>query len=85
MHVCNLNSYLEYLSGFRIHAHACMHAYMFICLFVCLLINSLVEEAMGGQYLNSNFSLPCPPGLDIAPEKVNPLTSNSLKVMLPYY
>lgn len=47
---------------------------------VCLLMDRLVVEAMGGQYLNSNFSLPCPPGLDIAPEKVNPLTSNSLKV-----
>ncbi|KAG5269507.1 hypothetical protein AALO_G00202810 [Alosa alosa] len=43
---------------------------------------SLVKEAMGGQYLNSSFSLPCPPGLDIAPEKVHPLTSNSLKSLL---
>ncbi|XP_062408367.1 proprotein convertase subtilisin/kexin type 7-like [Sardina pilchardus] len=43
---------------------------------------SLVEEAMSGQFLDSNFSMPCPPGLDIAPEKVNPLTSNSLKSLL---
>lgn len=42
----------------------------------------LVEEAMGGQFLSNNFSLPCPPGLDIPPEKVNPLTSNSLKSLL---
>ncbi|KAJ8280231.1 hypothetical protein GJAV_G00052120 [Gymnothorax javanicus] len=42
----------------------------------------LVEEAMGGQYLNSNFSLPCPPGLDIPPETISPFTSNSLKSLL---
>ncbi|XP_071753369.1 proprotein convertase subtilisin/kexin type 7 [Centroberyx gerrardi] len=42
----------------------------------------LVEEAMSGQYLDSSFSLPCPPGLDIPPEIVNPFTSNSLKFLL---
>uniref|UniRef100_A0A7N6B9Y5 P/Homo B domain-containing protein n=1 Tax=Anabas testudineus TaxID=64144 RepID=A0A7N6B9Y5_ANATE len=42
----------------------------------------LVEEAMSGKYLDSNFSLPCPPGLDIPPEIVNPFTSNSLKFLL---
>ncbi|KAG5837370.1 hypothetical protein ANANG_G00238550 [Anguilla anguilla] len=42
----------------------------------------LVEDAMGGQYLNSSFSLPCPPGLDIPPVMVSPLTSNSLKSLL---
>ncbi|KAJ8369050.1 hypothetical protein SKAU_G00090780 [Synaphobranchus kaupii] len=42
----------------------------------------LVEDAMGGQYLDSSFSLPCPPGLDIPPEMVSPLTSNSLKSLL---
>lgn len=42
----------------------------------------LVEEAMSGNYLDSNFSLPCPPGLDIPPEIVNPFTSNSLKFLL---
>ncbi|XP_036393111.1 proprotein convertase subtilisin/kexin type 7 [Megalops cyprinoides] len=42
----------------------------------------LVENAMGGQYLDSSFSLPCPPGLDIPPEVVSPLTSNSLKSLL---
>uniref|UniRef100_A0AAY4ENY2 P/Homo B domain-containing protein n=1 Tax=Denticeps clupeoides TaxID=299321 RepID=A0AAY4ENY2_9TELE len=41
-----------------------------------------VEEAMGGHYLDSNFSLPCPPGLDLAPETLSPLTSNSLKSLL---
>uniref|UniRef100_A0A7N8Y1Q5 Proprotein convertase subtilisin/kexin type 7 n=1 Tax=Mastacembelus armatus TaxID=205130 RepID=A0A7N8Y1Q5_9TELE len=40
----------------------------------------LVEEAMSGKYLDSNFSLPCPPGLDVPPEIVSPFTSNSLKV-----
>uniref|UniRef100_A0A7N8WWR0 Proprotein convertase subtilisin/kexin type 7 n=1 Tax=Mastacembelus armatus TaxID=205130 RepID=A0A7N8WWR0_9TELE len=42
----------------------------------------LVEEAMSGKYLDSNFSLPCPPGLDVPPEIVSPFTSNSLKFLL---
>ncbi|XP_067103086.1 proprotein convertase subtilisin/kexin type 7 [Osmerus mordax] len=42
----------------------------------------LVEEAMGGQYLDSSFSLPCPPGLDIPAESISPFTSNSLKSLL---
>ncbi|KAM6959275.1 LOW QUALITY PROTEIN: proprotein convertase subtilisin/kexin type 7 [Aplochiton taeniatus] len=42
----------------------------------------LVEEAMSGRYLDSSFSLPCPPGLDIPPEMVSPFTSNSLKSLL---
>ncbi|KAM8769614.1 proprotein convertase subtilisin/kexin type 7 isoform 1-T2 [Acanthopagrus schlegelii] len=42
----------------------------------------LVDEAMSGRYLDSNFSLPCPPGLDIPPEIVSPFTSNSLKFLL---
>ncbi|XP_049334610.1 proprotein convertase subtilisin/kexin type 7 isoform X1 [Astyanax mexicanus] len=42
----------------------------------------LVEEAMNGQYLHSNFSLHCPPGLDIPPEVVIPFSSNSLKSLL---
>ncbi|XP_076838263.1 proprotein convertase subtilisin/kexin type 7 isoform X2 [Brachyhypopomus gauderio] len=42
----------------------------------------LVEEAMNGQYLHSNFSLPCPPGVDIPPEVVIPLTPNTLKMLL---
>ncbi|XP_030008212.1 proprotein convertase subtilisin/kexin type 7 [Sphaeramia orbicularis] len=42
----------------------------------------LVEDAMSGKYLDSNFSLPCPPGLDIPPEIVSPFTSNSLKFLL---
>ncbi|XP_071352182.1 proprotein convertase subtilisin/kexin type 7 isoform X2 [Trachinotus anak] len=40
----------------------------------------LVEEAMSGKYLDSSFSLPCPPGLDIPPEIYSPFTSNNLKV-----
>ncbi|TSN21170.1 Proprotein convertase subtilisin/kexin type 7 [Bagarius yarrelli] len=43
---------------------------------------SLVEEAMGGQFLSSNFSIPCPPGLDIPPEVEIPFTSNSFKIVL---
>ncbi|XP_056297389.1 proprotein convertase subtilisin/kexin type 7 isoform X1 [Pseudoliparis swirei] len=42
----------------------------------------LVEEAMSGRYLDSSFSLPCPPGLDIPPELVRPFTSNNLKFLL---
>uniref|UniRef100_A0A667Y1K2 Proprotein convertase subtilisin/kexin type 7 n=1 Tax=Myripristis murdjan TaxID=586833 RepID=A0A667Y1K2_9TELE len=42
----------------------------------------LVEEAMSGQYLDSSFSLPCPPGLDVPPEIINPFTSNNLKFLL---
>ncbi|KAJ7990216.1 hypothetical protein DPEC_G00298010 [Dallia pectoralis] len=42
----------------------------------------LVEEAMGGQYLDSSFSLPCPAGMDISLETVNPFTTNSLKSLL---
>ncbi|XP_042342471.1 proprotein convertase subtilisin/kexin type 7 [Plectropomus leopardus] len=42
----------------------------------------LVEEAMSGKYLDSSFSLPCPPGLDIPPEIISPFTSNNLKFLL---
>ncbi|KAM9733294.1 proprotein convertase subtilisin/kexin type 7 [Menidia menidia] len=42
----------------------------------------LVEEAMSGKYLDSSFSLPCPPGLEIPPEIISPFTSNSLKFLL---
>uniref|UniRef100_A0A8C7HZL5 Proprotein convertase subtilisin/kexin type 7 n=1 Tax=Oncorhynchus kisutch TaxID=8019 RepID=A0A8C7HZL5_ONCKI len=49
---------------------------------LCVLIDSVVEEAMGGQYLDSSFSLPCPAGMDIPPETVSPFTSSSLKSLL---
>ncbi|KAM8905022.1 proprotein convertase subtilisin/kexin type 7 isoform 1-T2 [Spinachia spinachia] len=42
----------------------------------------LVEEAMGGDYLDSSFSLPCPPGLDIPLEILRPFSSNNLKFLL---
>lgn len=42
----------------------------------------VVDDAMGGQYLNSSFALPCPPGIEVPPEIVNPFTSNSLKSLL---
>ncbi|XP_038129311.1 proprotein convertase subtilisin/kexin type 7 [Cyprinodon tularosa] len=42
----------------------------------------LVEEAMSGKHLDSSFSLPCPPGLDIPPEIIKPFTSNNLKFLL---
>lgn len=38
---------------------------------------------MSGQYLSSNFSLPCPPGLEIPEEQRYTITANTLKVSLP--
>lgn len=35
---------------------------------------------MSGQYLSSDFSLPCPPGLDIPEEQRYTITANTLKV-----
>lgn len=35
---------------------------------------------MSGRYLDSSFSLPCPPGLEVPPEVFSPFTSNNLKV-----
>ncbi|PKU31142.1 proprotein convertase subtilisin kexin type 7 [Limosa lapponica baueri] len=42
----------------------------------------LLEEAMSGQYLSSNFSLPCPPGLEIPEEQRYTITANTLKTLL---
>lgn len=42
----------------------------------------LVQDAMSGKYLDSSFSLPCPPGLNIPPEVISPFTSNNLKFLL---
>uniref|UniRef100_A0A672MGG6 Proprotein convertase subtilisin/kexin type 7-like n=1 Tax=Sinocyclocheilus grahami TaxID=75366 RepID=A0A672MGG6_SINGR len=42
----------------------------------------VVEDAMGGQYLDRSFALPCPPGIDVPPEIVSPFTSSSLKSLL---
>lgn len=50
---------------------------------LCLPFDRLVVEAMSGRYLDSSFSLPCPPGLDIPPEIISPFTSNTLKVNYP--
>lgn len=43
-------------------------------------IGRVVEDAIGGKYLNNSFSLPCPPGLDVPPEVFSPFTTNNLKV-----
>lgn len=43
-------------------------------------VDRLVQDAMSGKYLDSSFSLPCPPGLRIPPEVLSPFTSNNLKV-----
>ncbi|XP_075298393.1 proprotein convertase subtilisin/kexin type 7 [Opisthocomus hoazin] len=42
----------------------------------------LLEEAMSGQYLRSDFSLPCPPGLEIPEEQHYTITANTLKTLL---
>ncbi|KAM9519708.1 proprotein convertase subtilisin/kexin type 7 isoform 1-T2 [Guaruba guarouba] len=42
----------------------------------------LLEEAMSGQYLSSDFSLPCPPGLEIPEEQHFTITANTLKTLL---
>ncbi|XP_042687942.1 proprotein convertase subtilisin/kexin type 7 [Centrocercus urophasianus] len=42
----------------------------------------LLEEAMSGQYLNSDFSLPCPPGLEIPEQQHYTITANTLKTLL---
>ncbi|KAM4646186.1 proprotein convertase subtilisin/kexin type 7 isoform 2-T4 [Amazona ochrocephala] len=42
----------------------------------------LLEEAMSGQYLSSDFSLPCPPGLEIPEEQRFTITANTLKTLL---
>lgn len=43
----------------------------------------LLEEAMSGRYLSSDFSLPCPPGLQIPEEQRYTITANTLKVRAP--
>uniref|UniRef100_A0A8D0E9B7 Proprotein convertase subtilisin/kexin type 7 n=1 Tax=Salvator merianae TaxID=96440 RepID=A0A8D0E9B7_SALMN len=42
----------------------------------------LLEEAMSGQYLNGNFSLPCPPGLQIPEQEFYTITTNMLKTLM---
>ncbi|KAM6043400.1 proprotein convertase subtilisin/kexin type 7 [Chlamydotis macqueenii] len=42
----------------------------------------LLEEAMSGRYLSSDFSLPCPPGLEIPEEQRYAITANTLKTLL---
>ncbi|XP_030320550.1 proprotein convertase subtilisin/kexin type 7 [Calypte anna] len=42
----------------------------------------LLEEAMSGRYLSSDFSLPCPPGLEIPEEQPHTITANTLKTLL---
>ncbi|KAH0623390.1 hypothetical protein JD844_031663 [Phrynosoma platyrhinos] len=42
----------------------------------------LLEEAMSGRYLDSSFSLPCPPGLQIPEEEAYTITTNTLKTLM---
>ncbi|XP_075579316.1 proprotein convertase subtilisin/kexin type 7 [Pelecanus crispus] len=42
----------------------------------------LLEDAMSGRYLSSDFSLPCPPGLEIPEEQRYTITANTLKTLL---
>lgn len=47
---------------------------------VLVSIGRMVEDAIGGRFLNDSFSLPCPPGLNVPPEVFSPFTTNNLKV-----
>ncbi|KAE8592519.1 hypothetical protein XENTR_v10018781 [Xenopus tropicalis] len=42
----------------------------------------VVEDAQSGKFLNSNFSLPCPPGLLIAEQEGYIITNNTLRTLL---
>ncbi|XP_051494420.1 proprotein convertase subtilisin/kexin type 7 isoform X3 [Apus apus] len=49
---------------------------------LCSVAARLLEEAMSGRYLSSDFSLPCPPGLEIPEEQHYTITANTLKTLL---
>ncbi|XP_063292146.1 proprotein convertase subtilisin/kexin type 7 [Pelobates fuscus] len=42
----------------------------------------VVEDAQSGQYLNDNFSLPCPPGLEISEQDNYTITNNTLRTLM---
>lgn len=42
----------------------------------------LLEEAMSGRFLDSNFSLSCPPGLQIPEQEPYTITTNTLKTLM---
>ncbi|XP_073513188.1 proprotein convertase subtilisin/kexin type 7 [Phyllobates terribilis] len=42
----------------------------------------LVELSQGGQFLNENFSLPCPPGLEISEQDSYTITNNTLRTLM---
>ncbi|NP_001090019.1 proprotein convertase subtilisin/kexin type 7 precursor [Xenopus laevis] len=42
----------------------------------------VVEDAQSGKFLNSSFSLPCPPGLVIAEQEGYIITNNTLRTLL---
>ncbi|KAM9299047.1 proprotein convertase subtilisin/kexin type 7 [Gastrophryne carolinensis] len=42
----------------------------------------LVEMAQSGQFLNDNFSLPCPPGLEIPEQERYTITNNTLRTLM---
>ncbi|KAM3922643.1 proprotein convertase subtilisin/kexin type 7 [Leptodactylus fuscus] len=42
----------------------------------------LVELSQGGQFLNDNFSLPCPPGLEISEQDGYTITNNTLRTLM---
>ncbi|XP_075046195.1 proprotein convertase subtilisin/kexin type 7 [Mixophyes fleayi] len=43
---------------------------------------SLVEISQSGQFLNDNFSLPCPPGLEISEQDNYLITNNTLRTLM---
>ncbi|XP_073458466.1 proprotein convertase subtilisin/kexin type 7 [Aquarana catesbeiana] len=42
----------------------------------------LVELAQSGEFLNENFSLPCPPGLEISEQESYTITNNTLRTLM---
>ncbi|KAM4704462.1 proprotein convertase subtilisin/kexin type 7 isoform 1-T2 [Rhinophrynus dorsalis] len=42
----------------------------------------LVEDAQSGHYLNSDFSLPCPPGLEVSEQEKYTITNNTLRTLM---
>ncbi|KAM4650797.1 proprotein convertase subtilisin/kexin type 7 isoform 1-T1 [Discoglossus pictus] len=42
----------------------------------------LVQEAQSGKFLNSNFSLPCAPGLEISEQENYTISSNTLRTLM---
>ncbi|KAG8434517.1 hypothetical protein GDO86_012772 [Hymenochirus boettgeri] len=42
----------------------------------------VVEDAQSGKYLNNDFSLPCPPGMEISEQEGYTITNNTLRTLM---